>query len=318
MQAILAIDGGGTHTECVAYDRKGRALGSGGGGPSNHLLAPEETVAQSVQHAVAEALASARLSLADVACVSAGLAGIDFDGAGADEAAAIFDRAGFRGAALFADSVIAHRGALGGAPGSLALAGTGSAFLGIAADGRMAKSGGWGPVYGDEGSAYWIAVEGLRAVARASDGRAGATALTAAILHHLGVRNIWDTVQRIYRDGLGRHQVAALSEVVGRAAEAGDAAAGEILQRAGGELAEGAAAAAREAGLAPQGCAVSYQGSLLRCCRPVRDEFLRAVRERLPGCRPCDPLHAPVYGAFLLGCPAAGWTPPPAAPEESR
>ena len=307
MKTILAIDGGGTHTECLAFSRHGDLLGAGSGGPSNHLLAPAPVVVQSIRDAIAATLSTAQLPLADVECISAGLAGIDYDGAGSHEASAIFSQAGFPGAILFGDSVIAHRGALNGEPGSLALAGTGSAFLAIAADGRMAKSGGWGPAFGDEGSAYWIAIEGLRAVARASDGRATPTALTAAILAHLDVTNVWDTVQRIYRDGLERHQVAALSEVVGAAAEAGDATAHTILQRAAWELADGAAAAAREAGLSPAGCAVSFQGSLLRRCRPVRQEFLRAVCERLPGCRPRDPLHAPVYGAYLLGCQAAGW-----------
>jgi N-acetylglucosamine kinase-like BadF-type ATPase len=313
MKAILAIDGGGTHTGCLAFDRTGRLLGTGSGGPSNHLLAPVDVVARSVTDAIGGALAESGLALADVEAIAAGLAGIDFDGTGAEEADEIFTRAGFPGSLLFGDSVIAHRGALDGAPGVLALAGTGSAFLAIGDDGTMAKCGGWGPLYGDEGSAYWIAVEGLRAVARASDGRSPRTSLTELLLERLGVRDVWGTVQRIYRDGMERHHVAALSEVVNQAAESGDPVAHAILARAAGELAEGAAASAASAGIAPEGCLVSFQGSLLLRCHAVRSEFQRAVQERLPGCCPRDPVHEPVYGAYLLARRAVGW-----AAEEHR
>jgi N-acetylglucosamine kinase-like BadF-type ATPase len=301
MKAILAIDGGGTRTECVAFDLSGSVLGEGRGGPSNHLLAAGAVAARSIADAIGGAMVVAGIGPGEVECISAGLAGIDFDGAGAEEASAIFARAGFAGALLWGDSVIAHRGALAGAPGVLALAGTGSAFLGIGPSGNMAKSGGWGPLYGDEGSAHWIAVEGLRAVARASDGRGPYTALTRLLLERLGVPKVWDTVQRVYRDGMERPEIASLSETVNEAAEGGDAVARAILARAAVELAEGAAAAASGAGLEAEGCLVSFQGSLLLRCRSVRSGFQRAVRDRLPGCCPREPLHAPVYGAYLLG-----------------
>ena len=37
--------------------------------------------------------------------------------------------------------------------------------------GRRSRVGGWGELFGDEGSAYWIAVRGLAAFSRMSDGR---------------------------------------------------------------------------------------------------------------------------------------------------
>ena len=40
------------------------------------------------------------------------------------------------------------------------------------AAGDRARVGGWGELFGDEGSAYWIAVQGLNAFTRMSDGRA--------------------------------------------------------------------------------------------------------------------------------------------------
>ena len=51
------------------------------------------------------------------------------------------------------------------------VAGTGSIAYGEYA-GRHARAGGWGDLFGDEGSAFWIAREGLRLFSRMSDGRA--------------------------------------------------------------------------------------------------------------------------------------------------
>jgi N-acetylglucosamine kinase-like BadF-type ATPase len=51
------------------------------------------------------------------------------------------------------------------------VAGTGSIGYGERA-GAAARSGGWGELFSDEGSAYWIACRGLNLFARMSDGRA--------------------------------------------------------------------------------------------------------------------------------------------------
>ncbi|MEI9903464.1 MAG: BadF/BadG/BcrA/BcrD ATPase family protein [Asticcacaulis sp.] len=61
-------------------------------------------------------------------------------------------------------------GSLAGADGINIVAGTGSIGYGERL-GRGARAGGWGEVFSDEGSAYWIAVQGLAAFARMSDGR---------------------------------------------------------------------------------------------------------------------------------------------------
>ena len=68
------------------------------------------------------------------------------------------------------DMVSTWAGSLAGEDGIGIVAGTGSIGYGEHA-GRTARAGGWGELFSDEGSAYWIAIRGLNAFSRMSDGR---------------------------------------------------------------------------------------------------------------------------------------------------
>jgi len=74
-----------------------------------------------------------------------------------------------RSVQVISDVEAAYRGALGTQPGILLLAGTGSIALGRTANGQWVRRGGMGPLLGDEGSAFWIGREYLRAVTQGED-----------------------------------------------------------------------------------------------------------------------------------------------------
>ena len=306
MKVILAIDGGGSRTRCLAISRDWKILGAGAGGASNHLLVDKRIVRTSLDQAIKAALAAADITSADVVCVSAGLAGVDYDGAGADEMRNLFCEFGFADAVINGDMVIAHTGALAGEAGVLALAGTGSCILGIDATGKRVKVGGWGPVYGDEGSAHRIGQMGLRAAARAFDGRGEKTALLDAILKEFGISDFQKTIELVYLRGMQPREIAALSRVAYKVAEAGDKAAIKIFAQAGEELAESVAAAIRRLNL--QETNVSYQGAVLESCAIVRERLAECLKKDFPNIEIIAPKFAPVIGAFLLGCKAVGWT----------
>jgi N-acetylglucosamine kinase-like BadF-type ATPase len=67
---------------------------------------------------------------------------------------------------VISDAEAAWMGALEGGAGVLILAGTGSIVLARTARGRWARAGGLGPLFGDEGSAFWLGREWLRASGR--------------------------------------------------------------------------------------------------------------------------------------------------------
>ncbi|MGE0545819.1 MAG: N-acetylglucosamine kinase [Kofleriaceae bacterium] len=302
-QLVLAIDGGGTHTRCLAVDTAtSRVVGRGAGGPSNHLLVERAIVERSLATAVDEALVSAGARHGDIGCVVAGLAGVDFDGAGADDMAPLIARMGFSRVVCVGDVIVAHHGALCGKPGVLVLAGTGSVVLGIGGDGRRVKVGGWGPVYGDEGSGHYIGRQALRAAARAQDGRGPTTVLLEAMTGALGVSGFGQSISVVYGDRpMAPRDLAALTPIAYEAAKSGDAVARQIFVDAGDDLAEAVVAAIRrldDLGAAPL---VSYQGGVLDACELVRERFIEALRAAMATAVVQPPRLSPVVGAYLLG-----------------
>ncbi|MFM8271047.1 MAG: N-acetylglucosamine kinase, partial [Gemmata sp.] len=178
------------------------------------------------------------------------------------------------------------------------VAGTGSMAFARAADGRNARSGGWGPLLGDEGSGYAIALAGLRAATRAADGRAPATPLIDKLLAAFGLSRPHDLVDAVYR-GNDRAVLAALAPVVMNAAEGGDPVASEILRDAAGELASAVSAAARALDLGS--CfPVALAGGLLVSAPGYRELLLCALRDRGLTAEPVTLVREPAEGAVKL------------------
>lgn len=307
MKVILAIDGGGSRTRCLAIDQQGRVVGNSESGPSNHLQVSRDVVIRSLQEATNEALAKNGLHREQVVCVSAGMAGVDFDGIGAAEIEEAFREIGFSRLLITGDMVIAHAGALGGRPGILALAGTGSCILGIGPNGERLKVGGWGPVYGDEGSAYRIGQTALRVAAKAFDGRGPQTMLVNALLSALKLRDFRETLGRVYVQKMEPRQIAALSQVAHDVAEAGDEAAQAIFVQAGEELAEAVLAAIKKLDLLESAPLVSYQGRVFEACSLVRERFTEVLNRTISAVTITAPQFEPVIGALLIASESVGW-----------
>jgi N-acetylglucosamine kinase-like BadF-type ATPase len=133
---------------------------------------------------------------------------------------------------------------LNSAPGLVLIAGTGSICLGIDEAGERFYGDGWGPILGDEGSAYWMGQEALRIICRAHDGRTHRTSLAAPVLNHLGVGDMDELVPLIHSGEMTPDRLASLSRVVLDAAQNGVSTAVDIRERAVGHLGLTAAAVA--------------------------------------------------------------------------
>ncbi len=304
---ILAIDGGGTTTRCLAIDTGGVILGSGEGGPSNHILSPWETVRESIGKVINGALEDASVGPGRVACISLGTAGV---GAGGEGKEAIEDLAReilpAKKVTATGDMVIAFHGAIMGDCGVVANAGTGSVVYGRSPTGAYRQVGGWGHVLGDEGSAYDIAVRGLRAAARFSDGRGEFTRLIDLIPPALDMADMIQVAFKIYGLNMSREEIAALAKTVAEAAKEGDGVSRKILRSAAEEMALAAATAIRELGMEDRSVPVSYIGSVFGSGELVVRPFAEAITMICPRVHVLPPKFPAVIGAFILGAREAG------------
>jgi N-acetylglucosamine kinase-like BadF-type ATPase len=259
-QYFLGVDGGQSSTTALIGDDTGRVLGVGRGGPCNHVGASEGRTR----------FIDAVQSSLRAACLQAGLppgvrfrsACLGFSGGPADKASMLDELLLSDQTLVTDDAVIALAGATAGEPGIVVIAGTGSIALGRNAGARTARAGGWGYLFGDEGGAFWIARQALRAALRLEEGWGVPTSLRARLLDYTGRRNINDLMHRCYTAEFPRPRVASLSVLVNHAAEDGDPTAVEILDTAARELALLAVAVRGQLFQAGESTLVTYSGGV--------------------------------------------------------
>jgi N-acetylglucosamine kinase-like BadF-type ATPase len=308
---FLGVDGGQSSTTAIIGDESGRVLGVGRGGPCNHVGASEARA--KFVNAIAESLRAACFDAGlDVATIHFVSACLGFSGGPADKQAILGEILGSDRMLVTDDAVIALSGALAGEPGIVIVAGTGSIAFGRNAQGRSARAGGWGYLFGDEGGGFWIVREALRAALRWEEGWGSPTALRAMLLDSTGARNINDLMHRCYTPEFSRPRIAGLSFVVNHAAESGDPMAQKIFSEAAGELAL----------LARAVCSQLFEPPLFNLTGPIRcactggafhsrillGRFCAALHQE-PGLVATPPVHDPAVGALLEAYRAVGAVP---------
>lgn len=238
MTLFLGIDGGGTKTEFSLIDAAGRVLANRRGGPAYHVEIGMQGLRQMLKGTVSDMLSSLSKRPDDLAFAFIGLPGYGENSALLPQLDDILEgllpRARYR---CGNDVVCGWAGALAGAPGIAVVAGTGSIAYGEYA-GRSARAGGWGELFSDDGSAYWLAREALALFARMDDGMAPKGPLHDLILDHFGVTHGLDICAKIYGPpGMTRSEIAALSPLLTQAVRAGDVSARGIFDAAAREIA---------------------------------------------------------------------------------
>jgi N-acetylglucosamine kinase-like BadF-type ATPase len=180
------------------------------------------------------------------------------------------------------------------------VAGTGSIAFARNREGRMARAGGWGYLLGDEGSAFGLALAGLRAVARANDGCAPPTTLTSMLLARMGLSEPLEMIDAVYRGGWDRARLATLAPLVREAADAGDAVASEIVAREARLLAETAVAAAQKVALPKNRLPLALTGGPILNGENYRELLLSAFTKLGYQAEPVALVHEPVVGALRM------------------
>lgn len=232
---VLGVDGGGSKTMAVLM-KEGQVLGRGVAGASNVQM--EQDVAfKAIDQAIAGAFADAGTSRRKLrsACLALAGAGRPADRVRVETWAGSIEMA--ERVVVTDDALPVIYAAQPDGVGVALISGTGSMALGRIAGGRTERCGGWGPVFGDEGSGYQLAVSALRAAVRSEDGRAAPTKLLADILTHFGLRKASDLIEDMRRHDRGRSEISQLAPLVVAAAQDGDPTADRLVSEAAEELA---------------------------------------------------------------------------------
>ncbi|HEY8825046.1 MAG TPA: BadF/BadG/BcrA/BcrD ATPase family protein [Candidatus Limnocylindria bacterium] len=270
---VVGIDAGGSKTRAFAVDREGAVVGRGAGGGANLLSSPDP--AGSIAAALTESLGSAKPEAVVLSC------------SGGDRPA---DRE--KGRAILTqlvgpavrievthDAIAALYAGNPAGCGVVLISGTGSIAFGRNDEGDERRAGGWGYLIGDEGSAVWLGLEGLRAAAHHADGRGAGTTITAHVLRELGVQSFMEVIPELYGRPHPAPAILASVRAVGRAAAESDAIAVSIVQRGAHSLARAASVVAAELRLedGPVYLAGGAFESLPSLGRAVRGELLRML-----------------------------------------
>jgi N-acetylglucosamine kinase-like BadF-type ATPase len=308
VRTFLGVDGGGTKTDFLLIDESGRVLATRRAGSAYYLEIGADALQRMLVAGIKDTLGEAAVSPADLTYAFMGLPAYGEDGA----LLARFDRIASEllpteRCRCANDVVCGWAGALAGHDGINIVAGTGSIAYGEFAS-RSARAGGWGELFGDEGSAYWVAREALNLFSRMSDGRLQRGPLYDLVREHFRVRDDLDVCAALYGPPpLTRSEVAALAPLVARAVRGGDVAALRIFEAAARELAAVVHAVRDELAVPPQvSLPVSYSGGMFQLDNLVLPLLQAAL---LTGGRQYEfaaPRLSPGAGAALYAAKLAG------------
>ncbi len=300
---VLGVDGGGTKTLAWLAARDVRAavpLGCGLSGPSNPQAVGLATAQKNILEAIQRAFAAADLPPVPVAAACLALAGVGRE----PIRRAVLDWA--IGSALAHAVRVVHDAQAVLAAGTRSdagiavICGTGSFAYGESKDGNQARSGGWGYLFGDEGSGYQVGCAGLRAVSQAADRRGGATSLTGLILDRLHVAEPAQLIPAIYGAPSARNAIAALAPLVFQAGAGGDRVAQQICSDAATELAGLVQSIARQLRFAHGQFDLALTGGVFRHQAAWSESITRMLDDQHCAPRATEIVAEPVAGAVVL------------------
>ena len=304
----LGVDGGGSKTAISIVTDDGRVLSSVTA-PSCYYLGGRglEVVGDVLAKGLAEACSEADIVPGDIAYAFFGLPGYGEVSADLPKLDAL--PASVLGHDRYAcdnDTVAGWAGSLGADDGINVVSGTGSITYGERR-GHGVRIGGWGELFDDEGSGYWIAVRGLSAFAKMSDGRLPRGPLHGMLREQLDLVTDLDLVDLVLNRWAGdRGKIAALSRNVAAAADAGDEVCARTLDDAGRTLAGLVDVTRRQVEFTDdEPVPVSYSGGVFGAPR-VRDAFAAELLARSATYELREPLLPPHVGAALYAARLAG------------
>ena len=295
-ELFLGVDGGGTKTAFTVIDGAGKVVARHLAGSSYYPQIGIENLTDLIKEGIAAVCP-------DPAALTFAFFGLPAFGEDSriDPLIAELPRAmlGHGRFAVGNDMVCGWAGSLGGSDGVNIVSGTGSIAYGERR-GKSARAGGWGEIFSDEGSAYWIATRGLQLFSRMSDGRSPPGPLLATLRDHFSLQEDLDLCGEVIGMAGNRDSIAALSRIVASAAEMGDETAADIFREAAQQLAQIVQAVAQKLAFDPdEEIPVSWSGGVFRSGELVAAPFRATLENSEFDFQFVEPIADPALGAAL-------------------
>ncbi len=288
MRLFAGIDGGQSSTVAVVADEAGQILGRGAAGPADEIGASKDSTGlrDALQGALAQACRSARLPVeTKFDAIVAGVSGYD---------GRVYGRSPelpSERAVLMHDTPIAHAGALGGRSGVVVIAGTGSVVYGRNDEGWSCTIGGWGFLFGDEGSAFAIARDALALLMRAQDeDDPSFAAATRAACEFFAMPSLRALVHAFYKGELTRDRLASFAPTAMRF---------DLLRPIAQRGADRLAKLVRAAVATGAPARVAFVGGVFADAG-FRERVRNGILAALPDAEIVIARYGPAYGALLL------------------
>lgn len=298
---MIGLDGGGTKTVAVLA-RGGKKdfsiIGRGVSSASNPRVVGFDNAICAINDAVRHAFTDAKIPVLKPGLLVAGISG-----AGREEEKNILHK-GISNLAkkvvITTDaSLVLEEGLMEGW-GIAVISGTGSMVLGKNQQGESFRSGGWGNILGDEGSAYALGMGALKLVTQIADGRKKTSLLNEKILANLQITHAQEIVAMFSGKKLEKARIAGLAIEVLHAQEQGDQNAAGLINEQAGLLSACVVAVYNQMKIKDEMVPLTLAGSLL--CKS--DEYRRIFFEHLSNANikvgMLTLVHEPALGALRL------------------
>ena len=285
----LAADGGGSKVQAVLYDEDFNIIKTGKMTGTTTLFKPAETVKAEIDEMLDGLLDGVKkIESADLCILGAG---------------EIFEKAVSERCEVSSFNRC-HEPHMGIASafyetGVLALSGTGSDAFIIKNGKAISFVGGWGPLFGDEGSGYEIGLHSIKALMYEYDGRRPPTMMSKMILEKFGVENPWEIVFKMNRNPNARQEIASVTKITSKAANMGDKVALDIYRHAAHELSLQVIAAIHRSKEDIDGPIVAMGGAW-KGCTYMFEAFSHEVHGVFPDMEIIRAKHDPVVGCVVI------------------
>lgn len=304
---FLGVDGGGTKTAFALISQQGELLAFTTTGPSHPDQVGMDGVRQTLGTGVREVFSQAGLTLNQLTFSFWGLPGFGENLNHVPQLEAIVrDLVGEGKYRCGNDVEAGWAGSLACQPGVHLVAGTGAIGYGQDPQGKTARGSGWGELFGDEGSAYWLGRKLLELFCKQSDGRLAKSPLYELVRRSLGLTRDLDLMAKtdVFCQ---RDEMARLAQVAYQAAQAGDSHALNLFVRAAQEHYLTVQAILAQLDFPPgRPVPVSYSGGVFK----AGEFILSPLRDRLAALNAAlvEPLLTPIMGACLYALKLGGGT----------